>query len=187
MPCLLCGERPARRSETRWVYETPWDEKETAKHFCSEECAGVYLYEEPFAYFWCEGCEREICQQHPKNGWQVQFRDYDGETVCLRCYQGLILENGMEREKLEAGQIPGMFFSHGNPEAKEAGYFELPGYTEFFIKDPASVEEFRSKALKLMDRGFKVVIGYERLAIGGGEGYVTLLAKKVSQEEGQDR
>jgi len=90
----------------------------------------------------------------------------------------------MERDKLEAGQIPGMFFSHGNPEPKEAGYFELPGYTEFFIKDPGSVEEFRSKALEMIDRGFKVVIGYERLGIGGGEGYVTLLAKEPDQDDG---
>jgi hypothetical protein len=33
-----------------------------------------------------------------------------------------------------------------------------------------------------MDDCYKVVIGYERLAIGGSEGYVTLMAKKLKPE-----
>ncbi|MBU0514624.1 MAG: hypothetical protein KJ621_07615 [Proteobacteria bacterium] len=181
--CYLCGEKPARKSETRWVYETPWQEEEVPKHFCSEECADIYLYEEPFAYFWCDPCGREICQQNPRNGWQVQYRDLDGELVCLRCYEGHILENGVEREKLEAGQIPGMFFSYGNPEPLDAGYEEIDGFSNFFVRTADQAEAFRSKALDLMDQGYRVVIGYERMAIGGLEGYVTLLAKRADLQE----
>jgi hypothetical protein len=179
-PCVLCYAKQARRSFTRFVYDTPWDDEETEKPFCSEECADIYLYEEPYAYFWCGRCEREICEQHPGNGWHIQYREYDGETVCLRCYQEAILEDGVEREKLEAGQIPGMFFSWGNSEAKQAGYEEVPGFTDFYIHDEESRKAFRDRAIELMDGGHLVVIGYERLAIGGSEGYATLMARKCA-------
>jgi hypothetical protein len=101
----------------------------------------------------------------------------DDEEICLRCYQEHIFENGVEREKLEAGEIPGMFFNYGNPEPKQAGYEEVPGFSDHFINDERSADAFRRKALELMSSGYKVVIGYERLAIGGSEGYVTLMAK----------
>lgn len=182
-PCDLCYEKKARRSQTRYVYETPWDEQETAKRFCSEECADMYLYEGDFSYFWCEPCGREICERHPMNGWHIQYRYRDDEQICLRCYQDFILENGVDREKLEGGEIPGMFFSWGNLEAKDAGYSEVPGFTNYFIDGFERAEAFTDKALDLMDQGHKVVIGYERLAYGGGEGYVTLMVKKYEQAE----
>lgn len=175
--CMLCEEKPALRSETRYAYETPWDEEETVKLFCSEDCADIYLYDGDFSYFWCHECEREICGQHPRNGWHIQYRTYDDEQVCLSCYQDLIFENGVEREKLEDGQIPGMFFSCGNLEPKEAGYEEVPGFTDYFANTQERVDEFRNKALELMEDGRKIVIGYERMAYGGLEGYVTLMAK----------
>ena len=108
---MLCGEKPAHRSQTRYPYETPWDDEPVEKYFCSDDCGDSYMYEEPWAYFWCDRCDREISEQHPQNGWHIQYRDYDGERVCLSCYQELILENGVEQEKLEDGMIPGMFFS----------------------------------------------------------------------------
>jgi endogenous inhibitor of DNA gyrase (YacG/DUF329 family) len=177
VPCILCRDKSARRSCTRYVYETPWDEIETEMPFCSEDCETAYLYTGDFQYFWCEPCGREICEQNPKNGWHIQYRDYDGETVCLRCYKDLILENGIEREKLEAGKIPGMFFNHGNPEPQEAGYAEIPEFSSFPIKSEAMADIFIRKALDLMDQGSRVVVGYERMAIDGSEGFVTLLVK----------
>jgi hypothetical protein len=175
--CLMCG-KPARASQTRHAYETPWQDEPTAKYFCSDDCGDTYMYEEPFAYFWCDECDREICEQNPQNGWHIQYREYDGRTVCLRCYQELILENGVEREKLEEGQIPGMFFDWGNREALKEGYREVPGFTGFFVNSQEKVDDFRNKALEFMDRGYRVVIGYESLAIDGSEGYVTLMAKR---------
>lgn len=139
------------------------------------------MYQEPWAYFWCERCDREICEQHPDNGWQIQYRYHDGDQICLRCYEKVILENGIERDKLESGTIPGMFFNHGNPEPKRAGYMEVPGFTDYHVRDNETAEAFRKKALELMDEGKIVVIGYERLAYGGGEGYVTLMVKERDQ------
>jgi hypothetical protein len=106
----------------------------------------------------------------------------DDEEICLRCYQEKLLDEGheFEREKLESGQLPGMFFSYGNPEPKQAGYVDVPGFSNYFINDGDKADRFRKRALELMDDGYKVVIGYERLAIGGSEGYVTLMAKEQS-------
>jgi hypothetical protein len=180
--CVICLDKKARHTETRYVYETPWDDQDTGKLFCSEECADVYLYEGDFSYFWCEPCQRDICERHPANGWQVQYRMVDDEQTCLRCYQDYIFENGVEREKVESGEIPGMFFSYGNSEPKEAGYSEISGFSDYFISDSEKADRLRKKALELMDDCYKVVIGYERLAIGGSEGYVTLMAKKFKPE-----
>jgi len=182
VPCDNCEEKSAKKPFTRYVYDTPWDKEEREKHFCSDDCGDTYMYEEPWAYFWCDRCDREISEQHPRNGWHIQYRDYDGNTVCLRCYQDLILEYGVEEEKLRKGMIPGMFFNHGNPEALLAGYNEVPGFANFFVSDQKETDRFRKKALELIEGGRKVVIGYERLAIGGSEGYVTLLAKGGEKE-----
>ncbi len=177
--CMLCYERKARHTRTRYAYDTPWEDAPHAKHFCSDDCGDTYMYEEPWAYFRCDGCDREISEQHPQNGWQIQYRWVDDQQTCLKCYQDRLLEEGLEfeRQKLEQGEIPGMFFSCGNLEPKGAGYEEVPGFRNYFVNDTEKADRFRKKALELMDRGHKVVIGYERLAIGGGEGYVTLLVK----------
>ena len=172
----MCN-RQARESQIRHAYDTPWDDEPKLKHFCSDDCGDSYMYEEPWAYFWCNACDREVCEQNPMNGWHIQYRDYDDHTVCLRCYKDLILENGVEREKLEAGQIPGMFFDWGNIQAWKAGYKEVPEFKNYHINRQVKVDEFKKKALELMDEGKKVVIGYESLAIGGSEGYVTMMVK----------
>ena len=176
--CDLCQEKPARESQTRYAYDTPWSNEPKTLYFCSDDCGDTYMYEEPWAYFWCDACDREISEQHPYNGWQIQYRYYDGEQICLRCYEKAILENGVERDKLESGRIPGMFFSYGHTEPKQAGYEEVSGFRNYHVRDEGSAYQFRKKALELMDQGKKVVIGYERLAYGAGEGYVTLMAKE---------
>jgi hypothetical protein len=176
--CMLCEKKKARHSQTRYAFETPWDKEPVAKLFCSDDCGDTYMYEDPWAYFECGNCDRTISQQNRQNGWHIQYRDYDGQMVCLKCYQDLVIENGSERDKLEAGKIPGMFFSYGNLEPLKAGYKEVEGFTSFFISCKWDSERFRKKAIKLMDQGKKVVIGYERMAIGGGEGYVTLMIKE---------
>jgi hypothetical protein len=137
------------------------------------------MYSGDFSYFFCDPCAREVCRQNPSNGWMVQYRLVDDEQICLSCYQDMILEDGVEREKLESGEIPGMFFSYGNPEPKLAGYEEVPGFSDYFVNDSRSVDRFTKKALELMDEGYNVVVGYERMAYGGGEGYVTLMVKDV--------
>lgn len=175
--CLMCG-RQARGSQSRYAYDTPWDDRATEKYFCSEECGDSFMYEEPYAYFWCMGCDRQVCEQNPDNGWHTQYRDYKGAMVCLSCYQDMILSDGVERDELESGNIPGMFFSYGNTEAVEAGYREVAGFDDFYIDSRENADRFRKKALEMMDEGKKVVIGYERMAFDGSEGYVTMMIKE---------
>ena len=175
--CMLCEKKKARQSQTRYAFETPWDEEPVAKRFCSDDCGDTYMYEEPWAYFMCGKCDREISEQSRQNGWHIQYRNYEGDQVCLKCYEELVLENGVEREMLEIGKIPGMFFSYGNLEPLQEGYSEVEGFSDFFVSNQERADLFRKKALELMDVGKLVVIGYERMAIGGGEGYVTLMVK----------
>jgi len=175
--CLYCNKE-AKEDFTVVAYETPWDDEPVEKHFCSEECRDEYLYGDDFAYFYCDYCDREICQQNPRNGWHVQYRTVNGEAMCLKCYEEYILENGIEREKFENNQIPGMFFSWNNIEAREAGYQEVNGYINNHITGEESVKRFCEKAIELIDKGYKAVVAYESMAIGGLEGYVTLLKKE---------
>jgi hypothetical protein len=119
------------------------------------------------------------------NGWHVQYRYYDDAPVCLSCYRDLILEKGVEREKLAAGQIAGMFFNSGNTDAKAAGYLEVPEFSNFFVSDRKQADAFCRKALDLMDHDKKVIVGYERLALGGQEGYVTLMVKETDSDGNQ--
>ena len=128
-----------------------------------------------FRYFECVDCGRMVCEQNPCNGWHSQYRDTEEGQICLKCYETAILRDGVDREALESGKLPGMFFSRGNSEATEAGFAVVEGFEDVFIGDPQPTID---KALSLIDAGNKVVIAYESMAIGGLEGYVTLLAKK---------
>lgn len=71
-----------------------------------------------------------------------------------------------------------MFFSYGNTEARDAGYREAPGFRDYFVNTEEKADALRNKTRELLDQGHKVIIGYERLAYGGGEGYVTLMVKE---------
>ena len=86
----------------------------------------------------------------------------------------MILENGHQREDFENGRIPGMFFSSDNHEPLDVGYTIDKRVN--YRKVPPS-EPIGEIALEHIDNGHKVVIGYESMAIGGLEGYVTLFYK----------
>ena len=89
------------------------------------------------------------------------------------------VENGQPRSDFENSTINGgMFFSYGNGEAHNAGFWEVPEFRNYFVNDGESARRFNMKALSLIDSEHKVITGYERLAIGGLEGYATMLAKE---------
>ena len=162
-------------------YDTPWSENhdEYTSYFCSYTCMDAFdgqIYSKDFNYFTCYDCGRKICEQNPRNGWHVQFREYDDyEKICLSCYQKNILENGIDREVFENGRINGMFLESGI--AEENGYEQVDGFVYNHIVTREDARKFSDKALELIDSGKKVIVDYESMAIGGSEGYVTLLAK----------
>ena len=71
-----------------------------------------------------------------------------------------------------------MFFSWGNREAKRAGFEEVEAFQDFYVTNRASAKRYNSHALTLLDAGAQVITGYERMAIGGLEGFITMLARK---------
>lgn len=163
------------------LYDTPWDEKPEVRHFCSYMCVDSFTREngDDFAYVMCNGCHREICQQNPSNGWHYQFRDDEesGEQICLKCYQTDIMNHGQPREKLEGSTVPGMF--HDSCELREAGWIENGSY---FIRGTYKDSDCQREALRLIDGGNKVIIDYESLGIGGGEGYVAVWYKSIESK-----
>jgi len=192
--CWECGLEGAISNMYRYeLYDTPWDDEPRIaylhKHVPSKLRTDHYfkylescseLLDDPgwadFRYFLCDGCYRMVCAQNPRNGWhsQVRYLD-DGETsYCLRCYEEHILENGIDREELENGKLPGMFFSNDNHEALDAGY-----RVEIYNQKVGDPKPIIDKALELIDSGHEVIIGYESMAIGGLEGYVTLFSKEA--------
>lgn len=126
-----------------------------------------------FRYFYCEDCQRYVCRQSPSNGWHGQVRIInDCEEICLKCYREMILEEGVDREQIEAGQFPGLF----HPNAEEAGYECID--ENIYISTQVHIDRARERILKLMDEGYKIVIGYKSMAIGGLEGTISIHIKK---------
>ena len=186
--CYECGE-PIKRKEdftTLEVYDSPWGEpKEIHLHMGNEICEdyGISceqaLYDErwsDFRYFNCFMCDRIIIRQCPSNGWHSYVRETEDGEVCLRCWEEDIYENGVPREKFEEGQIPGMFYNRGDLESH--GYEQVPGFENFPITSGFNARAFCDAAIRVIDEGFLVAVDYERMAIGGLEGYVTMWAKK---------
>jgi hypothetical protein len=188
MQCHECGE-PIKGKEdftTLEIYDNPWGEpKEIHLHTENEICEdyGISceqaLYDQQWAdfrYFNCPLCNRIIIRQCPSNGWQSYVRETEDGEVCLRCWEEDIYENGVPREEFEEGQIPGMFYNRGDLESH--GYEPVPGFDNFPITSGFNARAFCDAAIRVIDEGFLVAVDYERMAIGGLEGYVTLWAKK---------
>ncbi len=76
-----------------------------------------------------------------------------------------------------------MFFSHGNPEPRARGFEEVDGFQHYYVRSNDDACRYNSRALELIDSDHAVITGYESLAIGGLEGFVTMLARKESDDE----
>jgi hypothetical protein len=193
--CFGCDEEGAISSMYRKeYYDHPFDDEPSIVYFHKrvpakfkgdesfkhgETCEDLVTHGGDFSYFLCERCNRMVCQQNPSNGWHVQYREVWGEQMCLKCYEKMILEEGIGREGFEEGHLEGMFFNNGNPEPLEAGYIVDERVNNTKVAGGAKVKEICAIALAHIDAGHKVVIGYESMAIGGIEGYITLFYKEA--------
>ena len=188
MHCHECG-RPIKRSEdftTLEIYNSPWGEPteihlHTENDICEDfgiSCEQA-LYDQQWAdfrYFDCSICNRIIIRQCPSNGWQSYVRETEDGEICLRCWEEEIYENGIPREKFEEGQIPGMFYDRRDLE--NHGFEQVRGFDNFPITSGFNTRAFCDAAIRVIDEGCLVAVDYERMAIGGLEGYVTMWAKK---------
>ena len=199
--CYECDrERPKDATYEYELYSTPWDDVGDTAYLCKDEFGHAELEREngrevfeswkyyeccvevltdngwsDFRYFECVRCYRTICEQNPKNGWHVQYRvdGDDYEQVCLKCYQDEILEYGISRESVENGELSGMFFNTGELDEWE----RVMDYIH--IDNSNTVQEVLDNILGWMDEDYKVVIDYERMGIGGLEGYISVYRKKI--------
>jgi hypothetical protein len=162
------------------LYDTPWDKKPEDAWYCSGYCYDAQqgrIYSKDFNYFECDVCGRNICEQNPRNGWHTQVRGLEEEQVCLKCYEEHIIEHGIDRGSFEDNKINGMFLETSEIEA--AGYKQVEGFVYKQIQGEEDAEPYCKKALELIDVGYTVLTDYERMAIGGLEGYVTMYARKL--------
>ena len=171
------------------LYARPHDNIPDTYYFLNELARDGYMgeiYSKDFSYFYCEGCNRYICQQNPSNGWMIQYTwlgDDDSEMVCNRCYEEHSLENGMDIEKcLRTRTIPGLFMN--GRELEEAGWKTVLGFEDYLLGMGRSGSSGDYELNKLLDaiedidnNNGKMFIEYNDMAIGGLGGYITLWMK----------
>lgn len=87
--CEACRIKTAKKAYTRLVYETPGADKQTQKYFCGPECLEDHILRDDLLYFTCDKCDRMIRSQNPWNPGEPYHREYEGETLCLECYETL--------------------------------------------------------------------------------------------------
>lgn len=178
-PCVFLTRKYYPIGSFAELYDTPWESSPRRVFFHSDECEEAYTRSGSFDYIDCEGCGRTVCEQNPRNGWMAQFRDHaDLGYVCLKCYETEILENGQPRVDFQGNRIGGgMFFSGDNHEPLNTGFESVPDFTDYFVNSSEEAARYNRHALDLFDTGQKVLTAYERLAIGGLEGYITMMSK----------
>lgn len=171
------------------LFDSPFDKEghEEAFHVENGEHNYDFCYDRltdtdwaDFRYFECPGCLRMVCRQNPRNGWHGQVREIGDEEVCLRCYEEEILEKGIERERFEDGKIDGMFLN--DSDLQEAGFVEVEGFNYVHITSKFDAGRYCKEAMRLIDEGFIVVTNYERMGIGGLEGFVSMWIKDKNLE-----
>lgn len=158
------------------LFDTPWSDGRVA-YFCEEDCHQSFLESNhDFAYHYCEGCERMICQRNPMNGYRTHFRFADETTdylQCTGCYQDDLLENGQPEEDFQGNRIGGGdFFSPS--ELTEAGYERDENYSRFRVIGGSKARELNAYARELVQQDVKVITSFNSISIFGDQGYVTL-------------
>lgn len=130
-------------------------------------------------------CTVNFAPQNPADGGHTQYRNHsDLGEICLRCYQDEVLKSGQPRSDFEGERVRGgMFFSSGNREPLAAGFEEVDGFRDFCVIGQADARKYNRHTLALIDASAQVMTAYERMAIGGLEGYITMLARPHRPEK----
>jgi hypothetical protein len=176
----------------RKAYDSPFDKAPQIIYLCKhatrlnrvyrhrESCL-EYMEDTSFAdfrYWACKRCGRWICCQNPRNGWHnhVHITD-EGEEICLACYEAELMAEGYPREALERGQLRGMFLN--DHDLRDKGWERVEGR---FVSDAESAKALCDEGIKQIDKGYIVVICWERMAVGLSEGHVALWRKPKPAE-----
>jgi hypothetical protein len=189
--CHLCGETFKKHETLKSgaviklkIYDDPWasEPSNVRVHAANEDNYGSCLDKltDPswgdFGYFVCADCGRTIIRQCPYNGWRSYVKIVDDyEEICVACYQANVLTNGMDRESFERGTIPGDFFDE--KELSNYDWSLVQGKDSIRIADSDSAKKLCAEIIEIMDKGYKALINYDSMAIGGSEGYVSVYYK----------
>ena len=187
--CHECGEVFKKKEFSRGnvveikLYDDPWATEPciVRVHADNDDGHGTCLDKltdtgwSDFRYFDCPICQRLIVSQCLDNGWRSFQKEYGDELICVKCYQEMKLEGGEESEDLENGKIPGDFFNDSDLNAH--GWSLVPGMNGVHIVGKDSARSFCKAALNVISLGHKVLVNYDSMGIGGGEGYVSLYCK----------
>lgn len=200
--CWACGDDGYAIGQDRAynvqpieVYDDPWDTTPTIiwthtserrptlyniAETCTEAIESPHLTD--FHYFGCENCGRIVIVRCPSNGWHSYQRIIDDcEEWCLACVESTLRAEGIAgfpselKGVLEEGHLFGMFFNVG--ELEDEGWLATDYRT--FINGEESAKLLAIEAKRLHEQGRLIIIGYESLAIGGSEGYITLFSKEA--------
>jgi hypothetical protein len=151
------------------VFSRPFDlnpEELLFSCYFAYKCYVGEVYSKDFAYYYCDGCNRYVCGQNPSNGWHSQIHVHDGWIECNKCYEERVLSEGINSDF--DNNLPGQFFNDKDIEAN--GWQIINDH----VKGSKQVID---TVAKLINSGRKVLINYERMAIGGLEGYVSVYIK----------
>jgi hypothetical protein len=166
------------------LYSTPWSKEPNKNYYLNDwalDCEIGTIYSKDFAYFDCNDCNRTICEQDPSNGWNVQYRVIDPEEyerVCTKCYEHHILNFGMNEMICEHKQLSGLFGIQAI--SQEYGFKIVEPFDNYHIGD---AELLIAKAKELDAIGHIIIVQFDRMAIGGIEGYVTMFSKYAPTNE----
>ena len=152
------------------VYQSPWDDKPKLEYHCSSHCE-ERENEGDFSPITCDACGSSIVQRCTSNGWHEYFRKLDGNLVCLKCYQEGLEKVGIDRADIVKGKAPGMFFNRG--ELADKGWHKIASY----VLPGADMPRYQADCLAVIDAGGRIIVEYDRMAIGGLEGYITVWSK----------
>lgn len=191
--CHECGEK-FKRGESKQIlkiYDDPWadqpricavhDNNDDEKHgSCLDKMTDTSWGD--FRYFLCDHCDRLIIEQCPDNGWRSYYKHNDaGEQVCVKCWQDEIIENGHDAKEFKDGHIPGDFYNEQDLSSHD--WVLVQGMSHRYITGSESAKQFCDRALELIDEGNRVLVDYDAMGIGGGEGYVSLYMKPAVMAE----
>lgn len=194
--CHECGEVFKKRETLKsgkvqeiQLYDDPWATEAciVRVHADNEEGHGTCLDKltdtgwADFRYFDCPICKRLVVGQCLDNGWRSYRKEHRGEEICVKCYQEIKLEDGEDVEVFVNGKIPGDFFPAA--ELNAFGWSLVPGMGNRHIDSTSSTHAFCQMALTMIRKGYKVLVDYDNMGIGGLEGYVSLYCKRDPEPE----
>lgn len=187
--CFVCEEQvPEKNTSVETVYDNPHSDHGREIHLCDDTCH-IEDDNSEFSYWYCEQCDRYICQRNPGNGYQSWFKRADNgdDLICCACYQNDHLARGQPVEDFRRDHAAGTYSMKGDfyddSDLEQAGFSKVPEWTGAKIQGDKSAATYCQHAEDLCMNGAAVITQYRSLSIIGNEGFVTMWTRRARQDE----